>query len=157
QYFKEVSPRGTTITRFDGRAGSIDDGKSTHAMSEDDIQEALDRARLFGGDPIAGYRATETLRFDSVHGKPAVVVSALVPGGKKAQLFFDQKTGLLLRIRKQTDTYFGKMDEDLEFDDYRRVKGIVIPRLIRDANLAAATVTTLDTVEVSPRLSAAPF
>jgi hypothetical protein len=55
------------------------------------------------------------------------VVSAAAPGRPPLQLYFDQKTGLLLRMVRYTVTSLGKNPAQIDYADYRETDGVKIP------------------------------
>lgn len=72
----------------------------------------------------------------SVLGKTAVgdsesyVVSATPTSGNVEKLFFDVKTGLLVRRYTESDMILGKFPLQTDYEDYREVDGIKLPLLI---------------------------
>jgi hypothetical protein len=61
----------------------------------------------------------------------AYVVSATSPEGGTESLFFDTKTGLLLRRRVEVQTALGSFPIQIDYEDYRQVDGVMIPFTIR--------------------------
>src|SRR5262249_43321719 len=55
------------------------------------------------------------------------VLSGEGPGSPAAKLFFDQKTGLLIRIVQFIDSPVGLVETATDFDDYRIVDGVKVP------------------------------
>jgi Photosynthetic reaction centre cytochrome C subunit len=60
----------------------------------------------------------------------AYVVAATPVGGTPEKLFFDVKTGLLVRRYAESGTIFGKFPLQTDYEDYRDVDGIKLPFLI---------------------------
>ena len=60
----------------------------------------------------------------SVRNADAFVIQAKPADGPVEKLFFDVKTGLLVRRYSETDTPLGKLPLQLDYDDYREVNGI---------------------------------
>ena len=60
----------------------------------------------------------------------AFVIQAKPADGPVEKLFFDVKSGLLVRRYAETDTALGKLPLQLDYDDYREVDGIKQPFLI---------------------------
>ena len=48
-------------------------------------------------------------------------------GVKRERLYFDTKSGLLLRRAIEIDTPLGKLPEQTDFEDYRPVEGVMMP------------------------------
>jgi len=55
------------------------------------------------------------------------VVQGTGPGGTLTTLYFDQKTGLLLRMKRYGRTPIGRVPTQMDFSDYRDVGGIKFP------------------------------
>jgi hypothetical protein len=60
----------------------------------------------------------------------AYVVQATPAGGPVEKLFFDVRTGLLVRRYSESDTPLGKLPLQTNYEDYREVDGIKQPFLI---------------------------
>ena len=60
----------------------------------------------------------------------AFVIQAKPADGPVEKLFFDVKSGLLVRRYSETDTPLGKLPLQMDYDDYREVDGIIQPFLI---------------------------
>ncbi|HMD49521.1 MAG TPA: c-type cytochrome [Bryobacteraceae bacterium] len=55
------------------------------------------------------------------------VLQGTGPGGTLTTLYFDQKTGLLLRMKRYGRTPIGRVPTQMDFSDYRDVGGIKFP------------------------------
>jgi len=60
----------------------------------------------------------------------AYVIQATAVGGPSEKLFFDIKSGLLVRRYSESETALGKLPLQLDYEDYRVVDGIKQPFLI---------------------------
>ena len=67
----------------------------------------------------------------SVGDADAYVIQATPVEGPTEKLFFDVRTGLLLRRYTESDTPLGKLPLQMDYEDYREVDGIKQPFLIR--------------------------
>ena len=66
----------------------------------------------------------------SVRDADAYVVQAKPVDGPMEKMFFDVRTGLLVRRYAESDTALGKLPLQTDYDDYREVDGIKQPFLI---------------------------
>ena len=73
---------------------------------------------LFAGTEKIGDRETLRLRMNT-------------PDKKRAVLYFDKESGLLVRRILYTDTPIGTDPEQIDFEDYRDVEGVKIPYTIK--------------------------
>ena len=60
----------------------------------------------------------------------AYVIEAKPASGPSEKLFFDVRTGLLVRRYTESDTFLGKLPLQTDYEDYREVDGIKQPFLI---------------------------
>ncbi len=60
----------------------------------------------------------------------AYVIQATPANGPVEKLFFDVRTGLLVRRYTESDTPLGKLPLQVDYEDYRDVDGIKQPFLI---------------------------
>jgi hypothetical protein len=66
----------------------------------------------------------------SVRDSDANVIQATPADGPVEKLFFDVRTGLLVRRYTESDTPLGKLPLQIDYEDYREVDGIKQPFLI---------------------------
>jgi photosynthetic reaction center cytochrome c subunit len=76
------------------------------------------------------YSSLTVLGKTSVRDADAYIVQAKPADGPIEKLFFDVKTGLLVRRYTESDTPLGKLPLQTDFEDYRDVDGIKQPFLI---------------------------
>ena len=61
----------------------------------------------------------------------AYVIQATPVNGPSEKLFFDARTGLLVRRYAESDTLLGKLPIQIDYEDYRDVEGVKQPFMIR--------------------------
>jgi zinc protease len=66
-----------------------------------------------------------------VNGSEAYVIQATPPNGNAEKLFFDVRSGLLLRRYVESDNVFGKFPLQTDYEDFHEVDGVKQPFLIR--------------------------
>jgi hypothetical protein len=76
------------------------------------------------------YSSLTLLGRTSVRDADAYVVQAKPADGPVEKLFFDVKTGLLVRRYTESDTALGKLPLQTDYEDYRDVDGVKQPFLI---------------------------
>jgi len=77
------------------------------------------------------YERMEAKGAAKVAGADAWVIEASPKGGKPDRLYFDQKTGLLVREESTVDSTFGEMTFQIDLTDYRDVDGVKVPFLVK--------------------------
>lgn len=155
---------GDRTTVFDGRNGWV-------AMPSDD--KPIPLLPLIQGDLI-GARLDATICFPAalkqaltdwrvstpimINDKDVEVVQATADGGRTpVNLYFDSKTGLLVRQVRYTDTKVGLSATQVDYDDYRDVGGVKIPYKWTVSWLDGQTFYTATQIEVNVPIDAAKF
>ncbi len=77
------------------------------------------------------YDRFETKSAAKVGTVDAWLIEASAKGGKPDRLYFDQKSGLLLREESTVNTAVGEMTFQIDFLDYRAVDGVKVPFLVK--------------------------
>jgi zinc protease len=73
------------------------------------------------------YNRMEAKGAAKLGGTEAWVVEGWPSAGKPDRLFFDKKTGLLVREESTVETALGVMTFEIEYGDYREVDGVKVP------------------------------
>jgi photosynthetic reaction center cytochrome c subunit len=78
---------------------------------------------------------------------------------RSIQLFFDVERGLLLRRVNVTNTMLGPLNVQWDFSDYREVRGIKLPFVIRTSNVSSydTVVRRFSEIKIDPSVSETVF
>jgi hypothetical protein len=122
-------PDGDSITGLDGNEGwlasphrpllAMSRAEIEGARMEADLQLPLHLKQIFGD--------LRPARPEKIEGRDCYQVVALVADEARASLFFDQQSGLLVRIIRYADTPLGPNPTRIDFGDYRPVDGVQVP------------------------------
>jgi photosynthetic reaction center cytochrome c subunit len=119
---------GDSITAIDGDKGwLVSPHRQAHSMPRAEVEAARMDADL--QLPLHLQQLFTDLRPappDKIEGRDAYQLVATVAGNVRARLYFDQQSGLLLRILRYTDTPLGPNPTQIEFGDYRPVDGVQV-------------------------------
>ena len=85
------------------------------------------------------------------------VVQGTGPRGMLATLYFDQKSGLLLRMVRYARTPIGRVPTQVDFSDYRDVSGVKMPFHLTFAWLDGRDAIQLNDVQTNVPIDAAKF
>ncbi|MBI2828621.1 MAG: photosynthetic reaction center cytochrome c subunit [Acidobacteria bacterium] len=98
-----------------------------------DQQRAKRAANFYGAlDLAVEYASLEVTGIERVNGREAYVLAGRPPGDSIERLYFDVKTGLLLRRWSTLPTSLGRFPYQVDYDDYRKTgSGVRIPFTIR--------------------------
>lgn len=126
---------GETATLYlkNGHDAWVKDSKGWHAMDGGEANELEGRASVLEPDQIGEGLVLKNVFKERVYGQPAFVVEADSKGERK-QFFFDTGTKLLLRQRIFFKTYYADGSVDIEYSDYKKVGGFMLPFTVRVIN-----------------------
>ncbi len=94
----------------------------------------------------------------TVNDKDVEVVQGTADGGRTpVNLYFDSKTGLLVRQVRYTDTKVGLSATQIDYDDYRDVAGVKMPYKWTTSWLDGQTVFTVTQMQPNASIDAAKF
>jgi photosynthetic reaction center cytochrome c subunit len=155
---------GDRTTAYDGRNGWV-------AMPSDDkpipllplIQGDLIGARLDAAFcfPTAIKQTLTQWRVSmpiTINDKDVEVVQGTADGGRTpVNLYFDSKSGLLVRQVRYTDTKVGLSATQVDYDDYRDVAGVKMPFKWTMSWLDGQTVYTATQIQPNVPIDAAKF
>ena len=117
---------------FDGVRGWKRDSKGLREMDAKELALSRRDADFYSYLKIKEtYPRTRVLAKENVGGREAFVVGATSRDDTREKLFFDVKSGLLLRKYVTFKTAFGGIPEITDFDDYRIVNGIKLPFTVK--------------------------
>ena len=123
---------GDSITTFDGTAGWLG---NTGRAPRDMVGSEIDAARLdadfhFATDVkeiFSQFRAGRPDRPDMVGDRKVYTVVGVRQGQPPVRLYFDQSSGLLLRLARYAETPIGRNPTQIDYADYREVDGVKVP------------------------------
>jgi photosynthetic reaction center cytochrome c subunit len=120
---------GDSFTAFDGTAGWL--GSTGHAAREMSAAESaasgLDAEFYFGLRVKELFPQLRRGRPEAVAGAECEILNGTAPGRPAVRLYFDQSSGLLLRMVRYADTPMGRNPTQIDYADYRDANGVKIP------------------------------
>jgi hypothetical protein len=87
-------------------------------------------------------------RKDKIDGRDVYLLPGFGVDGKGERLYFDVKTGLLIRRVTSTPTMVGLIPEQVDYDDYRDVDGVKLPFTIRITSIDSFFSSTRTFTEI---------
>jgi outer membrane lipoprotein-sorting protein len=123
------NPKGENITAYDGKAGwMFNTGRPARDMSPAESEAArLDAMVIFPSDFKSLFADLKVVGFDTIDGKQAVKVRAKSEGKPPAVLWFDEQSGLIVRLMRYAETPIGRNPTEIDYGDYRVASGVKIP------------------------------
>ena len=92
----------------------------------------------------------------SIEDKDVQVVQGTV-GGQNFNLYFDEETGLLLRMVRFADSLMGRVPTQMDFSNYKEVNGVKMPFTIITTWTDNQTTTELTSIQANQAIDAAKF
>jgi hypothetical protein len=120
---------GDSFTAFDGAAGWMGGGRGgPRDMSPTDSMSAMvDAAVAFPASLKTVFPQIRAGRPDKIGDKDMYVLTGRGPGAPLTRFYFDEQTGLLVRVIRYNDAGLGMMPVQVDYSDYRAVDGVKVP------------------------------
>jgi hypothetical protein len=117
---------------YDGAsAWKLGDGKEISLYS-DEAEQIKREAELFSpADLKASYKQLTYANTDRIGTHEVYVVRAVTASGQRERLYFDMKTGLLLRRLGLVPTVLGNFQYQVDYEDYKVIGGVKVPMTVR--------------------------
>ncbi len=126
------SEKAENITTYDGRNGWIAMTNTllpVKPLTGGELDGAQLDAEMFFPAGIKKYLRDWRTGFPptTVNDQLVQVVQGTTPGGTRVKLFFDTKSGLLVRVARFADTALGFNPSQVDYSDYRDLAGVKVP------------------------------
>lgn len=123
------TPEGDNVTAFDGREGWFSNpGQPVREMHGPDLGAAAMDADLHFAAHLKGMLSKAEVRgLERIGDHDAYVVVGEREGKTPLKLYFDQQSGLLLRLIRFGETPLGQLPTQIDYADYRDAGGVKIP------------------------------
>ena len=119
---------GESITAFNGQAGWLATPRGVHPMNGSERQSARIDAQIYFPARIRElYQEFKVLPGETIDGRATFLVNAAGLSTPPLRLFFDQQSGLLLRLVRYTETPLGRNLAQVDYADYREMEGVKSP------------------------------
>jgi photosynthetic reaction center cytochrome c subunit len=122
-------PNGDSVTAYNGASGwtsapnrpvhEIPEAEVTSARVEAELRLAVNLKRIFS--------ELKSATPEKIGDREAYVVSGMNAGEVAAKFYFDEESGLLLRVLRFTQSPLGRNPTQIDYADYRTQDGVKIP------------------------------
>lgn len=122
-------PNGDSVSAFDGEHGWIGSpGRPAHEMPVSEIEGAkIDADLQFPLHLAQMFADLKAGRPESIDGHDAYQLISESNGQPRIRLYFDEQSGLLVRMMLYTDSPLGLNPVRVDYGDYRPVDGVQVP------------------------------
>ena len=153
------SSGGDNVTTFDGQTGwSIAPNRPPREMHDADIAAArMDADLQF---PLHIQQLFPELRLEhpeKIADRDAYLVVATREGEPPIKLYFDEQSGLLVRMIRYAETPLGRNPTQIDYADYRAEDGVQVPFRVTTSQPGNISIIQFDEVRQSTPIDAAKF
>jgi hypothetical protein len=154
---------GDSATTYDGQSGWISAPKASKpvpqlALTGRDLEglkvDAEIAFPLRIKDSFSQWRVGPSFTIDD---HDVQVVQGTVAGKSIVKLYFDDMTGLLLRVVRYSDTPVGLAPSQVDYSDYRDVNGVKLPFHWIITWVDGKSTVELSTIQINAPIAAAAF
>jgi len=152
-------PAGDSVTVFDGHAGWFGmPGRPTRDMHAADLDAAQMDADLQFPLHIKQVFAELRVEYPEKIGDGlAYVVLGIRPGQPSVKFYFDEQSGLLLRLVRYAESPLGLDPTQIDYADYRDTEGVKVPFRWTVAQPGASSTIQLDQIKENVPIDASHF
>jgi len=156
---RHLSGTESIVTTFDGQSGwSVAPGRPAREMHDADISAArIDADLQF---PLHIQKIFPELRQEypeKIADRDAYLLLAIREGQPPVKLYFDARSGLLVRMVRYAETPLGRNPTQIDFADYRDVDGVQIPFHVTTSQPGNTSTIQLETVQQNAPIDPAQF
>lgn len=122
-------PGGDSVTGTNGEEGWLSTpGRAVHDMSPAEVDAARMDAELFFPASLKGlFKEWHMEPQEQISGREAYVLAGTRDNLPPVQLYFDQQSGLLIRVLRFVETPLGRNPTVVDYGDYRDQGGVKTP------------------------------
>jgi photosynthetic reaction center cytochrome c subunit len=123
------TPDGDSVTGFDGHEGWLGfPGRAAREMHGPEVEAAAMDADLHFATHLKGmFSEAKVQGTEKLGDHSAYIVMGRRDGKTPVTLYFDEQTGLLVRLVRFGETPLGRLPTQIDYADYREVEGVRIP------------------------------
>jgi Photosynthetic reaction centre cytochrome C subunit len=135
---KLTTGQGVITQVINGSDGWVSSASGSRQLGGDALVQLKRVAALYGVIKFTEKPAQmKVMGMETIGDREAYVIAIEINPNRAKRLFFDTRTGLLLREITMTTTMLAPLPEQVDFEDYRDVDGVNLPFTIRSSNAAA--------------------
>lgn len=152
------TPRGERLTVFDGHAGWVTGFGAPRELAGGDLEAArLDADFYFPSHLKELFTQFRARPAEKIGDREAFVVYALKEGQPPVRFYFDEQSGLLVRLVSYTETFLGRNPTEITFADYRDTDGVKLPYHWTIARPPGRTTVQVDQIQQNVPIDDARF
>jgi len=138
-----VAPNGTVVQAAKGETGWVASGNQSRALRPDEVPRLRRAAMRYRPIKLERPADLRIAGIEQVRGRDAYAAVMQPDARTRRTWFFDAASGLLLRERTTTETALVPLEQRIDYDDYRRVDGVMLPFVMRLSDGAPFDTSTV--------------
>jgi photosynthetic reaction center cytochrome c subunit len=152
-------PEGDSVAAFDGRTGWFSlPGRPTRDMQDSDKEAAETDADLHFALHVRQLFPELRVEYPEMIGdRQANVLSCIREGRPPVKLYFDQESGLLVRLVRYTDSPLGRNPTQIDYANYRDIDGVQVPFRVTSSEPGSISTLQVDAVQQNIPIDDARF
>ncbi len=156
---RRISSTESIVSTFDGQSGwSIAPNRPPREMHDADIVAArMDADLQF---PLHIQQIFPDLRLEypeKIDDRDTYVLLAIHEGQPPVRLYFEEKSGLLVRMVRYAETPLGRNPTQIDYADYRKMDGVLVPFLVTTSQPGNTSRLQFETVQQNVPIDAVKF
>jgi photosynthetic reaction center cytochrome c subunit len=156
---RHMSGGESVVTTFDGQSGwSTAPNRPPREMHDADIAAArMDADLQF---PLHIQQIFPELRLEypeKINDRDAYLLLAIREGQPPVKLYFDEQSGLLVRMTRYAETPLGRNPTQIDYADYREVDGVEVPLSVTTSQPGNTSAIQFDEVHQNAPIDPAKF
>jgi photosynthetic reaction center cytochrome c subunit len=121
-------PGGDSVTGVNGGKGWLSTPGTVHDMSPAEVDAAkMDADLFFPGSLQQLFKELRVQKKEQVNGHETYIVLGMRDNQPPVQLYFDEESGLLVRVLRYAETPLGRNPTQIDYADYRGEGGVKTP------------------------------
>ncbi len=152
-------PDGDTVAAFDGQAGWFSfPGRPTRGMQNSDMEAARMDADLQFALHIREMFPELRVEYpETIDARQTYVLFCIREGRPPVKLYFDEPSGLLVRLVRYSEAPLGRSPTQIDYADYRDVDGVQIPFRVISSEPGNRSTLQIDSVQQNVPIDDARF
>jgi photosynthetic reaction center cytochrome c subunit len=152
-------PEGDTVVAFDGHTGWFSfPGRPTRDMQNSDMEAARMDADLHFALHIREMFPELRVEYpETIGARQTYVLFCIREGRPPMKLYFDEHSGMLVRLVRYSESPLGRNPTQIDYADYRDVDGVQIPFRVISSEPGNRSTLQIDSVQQNVPIDEARF
>lgn len=152
------TPQGGMAHGFDGTGAWERFGAHVRSVGGSELTQEKRWGAIYPGADIASYYTRlQTAGVEKIDGQGTYHITGWPAGGVPENLYFDQKTGLLVRVLSLIESPLGALPKEIDYSDFREAGGMKVPSTIRVVQLNGTATYQFSSIQANAPVADSQF